>query len=118
MSVHAAVALDLVGDVMAVALVLGCMMQLLTLLGLLRGGDDDGSDSDGGGGGGGGGGDRPPDRPSGGGSHVEPAWWAQFEQDFAEYSRASHRDCVAGAGRPAFAPVRRGPGRPAVRTCP
>ena len=88
MSLHAAVALDVVGEVVAVALVLGCTMQLLMVLAVLRGGiHDGGSDSDGGGGGGRG--DRPLDRPPGGGGHVEPAWWAQFEQDFAEYSRAS-----------------------------
>jgi hypothetical protein len=92
MSLHAAVALHVVGDLLAVALMLGCSMQLLTLLGfLLGGGRDGGSDSDDGGGGGGGGGDRPLDRQPGGGGHFEPAWWAQFEQDFAEYSRASRQ---------------------------
>jgi len=89
MSVHTAVVVEVMGNVVALALVLGCTMQLLTLLGFLRGGGPDGgSDSDGGGGGGGG--DRPRDRQPGGGGHDEPAWWAQFERDFAEYSRVSH----------------------------
>ena len=126
MSVHAAVALDLVGDVMAVALVLGCMMQLLTLLGLLRGGDDDGSDSDGGGGGGGGGGDRPPtarraeeatsSRPGGrSSSRTSPSTRAP-RTEIAWPEPAARRSPQSGEDRgdPPYGPV---PSRDCCRCC-
>jgi hypothetical protein len=44
------------------------------------------SDSEGGDGDGGGGpGRRPPDRPNDGGGPTDPAWWPEFERDFARH---------------------------------
>lgn len=82
MSVQAAIALGVAGELLAIAVVLGCVTLLVRLLGCLEAVQDDGgSDS-----GGGGSHDGLRDGPSGGGEEVEPAWWPQFERDFVRFT--------------------------------
>jgi hypothetical protein len=82
MSPQLAIAIGVGGELVVTAGVVGAATLLLRLLGWLDSGGESG-ESDGGGGGGGD--DRPPQRPPDGDGDYEPAWWPEFERQFAEH---------------------------------
>jgi hypothetical protein len=83
MSQQFAIALGIGGHLAAAAVVAGCTWLLLRLLHWLESDGRHGQSN--GGGGGGGGNDRPPRWPPDEGGGLEPAWWPQFERQFAEH---------------------------------
>jgi hypothetical protein len=84
MSQQLAIALGVGGQLVTAAVVVaGCTVLLLRLLHWLES-EGKAGESDAGAGGGGGK-DRPPPWPPDEGGGLEPAWWPQFERQFAEH---------------------------------
>jgi hypothetical protein len=87
MSLQLAIALGVCGQLVAGAMAAGSAALLFRLLRWLDAGAGGGeADS---GGGGGGSGDRPAEPPPDGDDGTHPAWWPQFERQFAEHVERS-----------------------------
>jgi hypothetical protein len=86
MSLELAIALGVCAELVATAVVVGSTALLLRLLGWLDSGGEPGEhDGDGGGE------DPPPKRPPDGRRDSEPAWWPQFERQFADHVKRARQ---------------------------